>query len=245
MTLTLNKSQSPYLVFLNSLSEQNALPYDQFNDSNVNQDISINNTYHALPILCYFCGLCFDNMSNFELHMQFNHYHPGHVMSNIPNTQSLVCDPMPTDAEFNDQCGSMLLTEMTSDNRDMYGDYIPNSSTCLPQTDGIIDLPNSPSMSDLSSVSHHTRTAEFFFNQDKQERAIQADAQIEDYTVTVNNYDENCSIKCSSGFYMAVAKPCFMSLQPHSMFSYYDVAITVTDVSSMTDKNGYEATEII
>ena len=85
------------------------------------------------------------------------------------------------------------------------------------------------------------RTANYILNQDKQVKGIYADAKIPDYDVNVNCNDENCCIKCSTGFYKVVVKPFFSSLAQHSVLSCMDIALTVSEMKITNDKNNIEA----
>ena len=77
-------------------------------------------------------------------------------------------------------------------------------------------------------------------NQNKQSKRICDDAELDDFDVTIKNNDENCLIKCSSGFYYQVVGPCFAALDVHSVLNYSNVAITVTEVQPSLDLNRYE-----
>ena len=92
---------------------------------------------------------------------------------------------------------------------------------------------------------HNTRTAPFTFNQEKQTKYLQKDAKSLDYEVLVNNNGENCNIRCSSGFYVAVARPFFSSLVKGSVLHCSNVAITLFELTVTSDKSGYEATRIL
>ena len=74
----------------------------------------------------------------------------------------------------------------------------------MPQVDGPLDLstPNGPNIQE----------ANYCLNKNKQVTGIQNDATLIDYDVELNNFEENATIKCSSGFYAQVAKPFFASL---------------------------------
>ena len=70
-------------------------------------------------------------------------------------------------------------------------------------------------------------------------------ASISDYEVHINNHDENCMIKCSSGFYSQVAKPCFSALDIHSVLNSQDTAMVVTEYRIFNDQNGFESTRFL
>ena len=61
------------------------------------------------------------------------------------------------------------------------------------------------------------------------------------YDVTIINGNQNCNIKCSSGFYLQVARPCFSALGKGSVFTHLNVSIAVTDMIVTNDKNTVEA----
>ena len=94
-------------------------------------------------------------------------------------------------------------------------------------------------------ASNSVRSANYTLNHEKQMTKIRNDASKNDYEVTINNNDENATIKCSSGFYIQVAKSCFVTLDKRSVLSQSDVAITVDDITVTNDKNGLEVTRLI
>lgn len=106
------------------------------------------------------------------------------------------------------------------------------------QVDGLYDLTIEDSCS--SNTDPSIRYANFSFNQKKQTRAIQDDARLPDYDVTVNNHDENATIKCSPGFYLQVVKPCFFSLNKESIISSSNIVITISDMKSTYEKGDHE-----
>ena len=71
------------------------------------------------------------------------------------------------------------------------------------------------------------------------------DASINDFDVTVNNTDQNATIKCSSGFYIQVAKGCFVSLLNSSVFTKDKIAITVKSITMTNEQSGLESTRLI
>ena len=97
----------------------------------------------------------------------------------------------------------------------------------------------------VPSFQPNFRSANYALNQDKQANKIREDASLNDYEVTVNNNDQNVTIKCSSGFYIQVAKASFMTLDKCSVLSTAKVAITVDEIAVTKDKSGLEATRLI
>ena len=89
------------------------------------------------------------------------------------------------------------------------------------------------------------RTAKYAFNKNKQMKEIKKDAKIPDFDVTVNNDDENCTIKCSSGFYIQVARSSFTTIDRTTVITIDNVAISVQEVKITTDKNNHEANRLI
>ena len=82
--------------------------------------------------------------------------------------------------------------------------------------------------------------AAFALNQEKQQKSICDDTQLNDFEVTINNNNENCIIKCSSGFYYQMGRPCFEELDIHSVMTYSNIAINVTEIQPFLDRNRYE-----
>ena len=100
-------------------------------------------------------------------------------------------------------------------------------------------------MYEFSDVPPTFRTASYSLNQSKQIEKIRADAALNDYEVTVNNNDQNVTIKCSSGFYIQVAKASFVSIKKGSTFSTDKIGITADEVIFTNDQAGLEATKLV
>ena len=89
------------------------------------------------------------------------------------------------------------------------------------------------------------RTSSYTLNQEKQTEKIVKDALKNDYEVSVNNDDQNATIRCSSGFYLQVAKPCFTTIKNGSVFTKASIAITLDEVKITNDKNRTEASRLL
>ena len=95
------------------------------------------------------------------------------------------------------------------------------------------------------SPPKNVRTASYSLNKQKQINDIQKDAHINDFEVSVNNLDQNATIKCSSGFYTQVALPSFSTLEKRSIFTKSKVAISVDEVSITKDSTGLESNRLL
>ena len=112
-----------------------------------------------------------------------------------------------------------------------------NHDVNIPQLDGAhAALPEPPS----DTV---TRTSNFVFNKVKQIEKIKRDADISDYLVNVNNNNQNATIKCSTGFYMQVARASLGALKEDSILSSGDIVIKVDKITISKDQLGTEATK--
>ena len=109
----------------------------------------------------------------------------------------------------------------------------------IPQLDG------APAVLPGPSNDTTTRTTNFVFNKIKQIEKIKKDADINDYIVTVNNNDQNSTIKCSTGFYMQVARASLGTLKDNSVLSCGDIAIKVDKITISKDQLGTESTKLI
>ena len=89
------------------------------------------------------------------------------------------------------------------------------------------------------------RTTNYKLNQSKQTEKIIKDANKSDYDITINNNDQNSTIRCSSGFYLQVGRPCFSSLVNGSVLNASSLTITVDDITKSNDLNGTETNLII
>ena len=75
----------------------------------------------------------------------------------------------------------------------------------------------------------------------KQTKKLESDAKRVDYEVLVNNNNENCNIKCSPGFYVQIARPCFSALKTNSVINSGIISLSVADTVINKDKKNYEA----
>ena len=97
----------------------------------------------------------------------------------------------------------------------------------------------------LPNTSTSIRTANYAFNQKKQTDNIIKDASINDYEVTVNNDDQNATVKCSTGFYLQVGRASVGNLKNPSVLACGNIAITVDDIKTTEDQRGTEGTKLI
>ena len=112
----------------------------------------------------------------------------------------------------------------------------------IPQYDGpdqdLYEFSNVPSFNTI-------RKAAYSFNQQKQTDKIKEDAALNDFNVNVNNSDQNATVKCSSGFYIQVARASLGTLNNRSVLSCCDIAMTVDQVTVTEDKTGLEGTKLL
>ena len=97
---------------------------------------------------------------------------------------------------------------------------------------------------DVASSSTE-RSANYVLNKDKQTSKIVNDSTIKDFNVTINNNDTNVNIKCSTGFYIQVARPCFATLEHETVLSKDLIAIAVDEKIKTNDRNGTESTLLL
>ena len=138
-----------------------------------------------------------------------------------------------------------------SDALDGMDDTVDLEPDIIPQVDGhgdvlVLDYELPPSINQHLNVSgSNVRTAPYTLNQSKQTAKITEDASINDFEVNVNNNDQNATVKCSSGFYIQVARASIGSLNNGTMFSAGDIVITVDNITITKDLSGLEATKLI
>jgi hypothetical protein len=124
--------------------------------------------------------------------------------------------------------------------------HIVNDHDRIPQLDGpILANYDFSDINILADVPGEIRTKNYAFNKTKQMKEIKRDAKIVDFEVKVNNEDENCTIKCSSGFYIQVARSCFSSIDKTTVLTIDNVAITIQDVKISMEKNDHEVNRLI
>ena len=191
-----------------------------------------NSSRSTLLMSCSFCDLAFNDLTIYNNHVLLFHQklfdHNQSSLTSHKNPNTILC-LQPTD-EIRDIASPYLNTDESS--------YPSFDDVCTPQLDGAIELPS-------PTESMRTREANYSLNQNKQWRGIQDDANLIDYDVNLNNYEENATIKCSSGFFLQVAKPCFASLAKHYVISCMDVAMTVSDITITYDQNQLEVYRLL
>ena len=170
---------------------------------------------HDRPHSCVICGKHFSQTSEYSFHMEKFH----------SDSQHFPC-------YF---CGLIFLylndlKEHISKEHDMN----------ISQVDGT-DL----DLFEFDEPPAEIRIANYALNQTKQTNKIVKDTSIEDFEVTLNNNDSNANIKCSTGFYVQVAKPTFASLHGGTVFSKDDIAISLTESSQTKDLKVHMSTQIL
>ena len=88
------------------------------------------------------------------------------------------------------------------------------------------------------------RHASFTLNESHQVDKVVSDATISDCEFSPNNSDSNVNIKCSSGFYKAVAMPAFSTLTPGFSQSSREATITCSNIEPSFDYKGVEFNRI-
>jgi hypothetical protein len=189
--------------------------------------------HHDLPYFCYMyqCELC---CVSFPLQKDLmKHLEAEHSLQNFPQgMDGLNQEMFESDPPSLTNTVDVLSTSLES----------PSDDCLIPQVDGI-----NQELFEFSDLppDNTVRKASYSLNQAKQMSKIRDDAALDDFQVTVNNNDQNVTIKCSSGFYIQVAKASFVTMKKHSVFSAADVAITVDEVTVTTDQKGLEATMLM
>ena len=102
-------------------------------------------------------------------------------------------------------------------------------------------LPALPQPTDHAATVRH---ASFSLNQDHQVEKLVADASIVDCEFSQNNSDSNVNIKCSAGFYKAVAIPAFATLSPGFSDQHPAASITCCNIEPSIDYKGVEFNRI-
>ena len=164
---------------------------------------------------CEICPHTFDNFNDLSEHVESSH----------TATEFYPCDTC--EKSF----GSMETLEV----------HINNDHR-LAQLDGPIQ-----ELFDFAGPPNHdsVRTKAFALNKARQINDIRKDSKIADFDVTVNNQDENCTIKCSSGFYIQVAQSCFTTLKENTVLSVGGIVISISNITKSNDKSGSEVNRLV
>ena len=211
------------------------------------------NSYHGTSTRhkCKTCGQAFSTEKDLDIHLSNVHVNTPDVSSSSGNFECEHCmhefenfdDFCDHNASHHpgDHCCPCDVCEQTFSSQEALEVHL-DSDHGLQQVDGPIQ-----ELSDLHSLPNQgsIRTKTFELNRSKQVTEIRKDARIPDFEINVNNSDENCTIKCSSGFYIQVAQSCFMTLNESTVFNVSGIAITISDIIKTNDKNGSEVNRLI
>ena len=172
-------------------------------------------SYNKLP--CCVCNRSFLVLADLTNHLKLSH--PFHLFN--------ACD----------DCESTFPSQLN-----LEAHVVKHVDNLIPQLDGL-DL----HLFDFSSnpPTNSVRSATYSLNKDKQITKIVKDAEKQDYEINVNNNEENVTIKCSTGFYIQVAKPSFVTLENGSVLSNSNIVVMLTDVTKTNDLNGLETTLLL
>ena len=203
------------------------------------------NTYNY----CNICGLSVSDNAHLHLHTQLYHgvqqpHSPAPIevltspTVNLQNNKCYKCDKT-----FQQYSG--LRKHVETDHKEVHADESDNSYSeeIIPQLDG--PLPDVSHLVTHRQPGPSLQVASFQFNQEKQTQKIVNDAAIPDYEINVNNDDQNATVKCSSGFYIQVARASLGSLQHPSVLACGGIAVTVDKIRVTNDQVGTEATKLI
>ena len=211
------------------------------------------NNYHGrnISFKCMTCEQTFSTEENLNLHHSSTHVDKPELVASSSNYEcekcAQICENFADFCEHHachhpeDQFCPCDICEQTFSSIEILESHL-DSDHCLQQVDGPLqDISDFPSLSNQGNI----RTKTFALNQPKQVTEIRKDARISDFEINVNNSDENCTIKCSSGFYIQVAQSCFLTLDETTVFNVSGVVISISDIIKTNDKNGSEVNRLI
>ena len=192
---------------------------------------------------CQFCNVVFGNPTTFFLH--FNDFHKDFSPSlpRQPVPSPFVMSPALQHPNVPD-ISIAYSCDLCGIDFPLYNDFMKHTENShaetIPQLDGALS-----EVDELPNVLVTSRTAAYSLNKQKQADKIRTDADIKDFEVTVNNNDQNATVKCSSGFYIQVAKSSFVTITKGSSLSTNGIVVTLDEVTETRDKNGLEATKLL
>ena len=118
---------------------------------------------------------------------------------------------------------------------------VTTTSATLPPPQLIVSAPLPDAPPDPSSSF---RQASFTLNPDLQKNKLVSDATTKDCEFSSNNSSTKVNIKCSVGFYKAVAMPAFSTLSPGFSHRSGTSVITCSNIEPSLDYNGIEFNRI-
>ena len=145
-----------------------------------------------------------------------------------PNTDSFILQVDGNDSDF-------MFSESDEEHETQ-----PNQRqlNVINSTSAIIPLPPQE-----PSATH--RNASFTLNKARQVKGLGVDANLEDFTVTVNDNNKNVIIQCSTAMYEAVAKPIFSNFSQGSSLMCNNFSLTCSHVDHNRDKTGVEYNRVL
>ena len=201
---------------------------------------STNSRLTSSIFTCQFCSVVFSDPRIFYIHMDQFHSNLSHFGPDPRVFKSVSCVQTPAVQRSNPPdmrpLHSCDLGDIAFPLKDsVEAEFIDQLDGAISDIDGVHEV-NQPATS---------RTAPYAFNLQKQTDKIKADATIHDFEVTVNNNNQNATIKCSSGFYIQVGKSSFVTITRGSSLSTNGIIVTLDDITETRDKNGLEATKLL
>ena len=100
---------------------------------------------------------------------------------------------------------------------------VPINSTVLdkPVTVRVLNGP----ASSVTSSGHPIRTESYSLNRSKQLKKLSNDTMLKDFTITINNNDENVNIQCNTATYTLVEVPSFQDIKMGDDFNAENIRI--------------------
>ena len=207
------------------------------------------NGYPEFTHACTLCDQVFSSLSDLDIHVESVHVTGSSQFQNYTSLDCAKCGN--TFEDFNDLCAhiqtihtdlqiflcedcNIILYTKTALELHIEGDHITQIDGLELDTFDFDDTPNAT-----------VRSSNYTLNHEKQTMKIVKDASKNDYDISINNDDQNATIRCSSGFYLQVAKPCFTTIKTGSVFTKAAISITLDDVKITHDKNRTEASRLL
>ena len=196
-----------------------------------NNDMTVHNQnmndYQAVYLECDICSLTFLSQDLLTKHAQSHHVSMAREL-HCNMCEKTFSDMVDLNAHTQQDHTQELLSVSTTP--------LDNEST-IPQCDGVFDIVEEENAHANLELQAHHRVAPYILNKTKQLNNLSKDATKHDFEIEIT-HETNVNVQCSTGFFLAVAKPAFSNLSKGYKAVVSGVGLTCEDTRCQGDRLG-------